>query len=66
MIGSEPQNCPTAGYYNFQHSVSRAIALKKCNCFKRNQAEMETVKEPFDILFEKYVEKSQKKLLYLK
>ena len=21
MIGSEPQNCPTAGYYNFQHSV---------------------------------------------
>ena len=21
MIGPEPQNCPTAGYYNFQHSV---------------------------------------------
>ena len=20
-IGSEPQNCPTAGYFNFQHSV---------------------------------------------
>ena len=25
MIGSEPQNCPTAGYYNFQHSVQGVI-----------------------------------------